>query len=73
MDGSIPQQAEAESLEDLAGILDRFEQAAVSARWHQEGKGVSTLDKGAEDAKAASRQLRQSLVQTQKASCDSED
>jgi len=45
MDGSIPQQAEAESLEDLAGILDRFEQAAVSARWHQEGKGVSTLDK----------------------------
>ena len=58
--------AEPVPLDGLDQILLRFEHFAVRAKWNFEGAGVWTLDKGAENVKAASRELRKALAETGK-------
>lgn len=55
-------------LTDFTEVLDSFEASAVRADWDHQSNGVSTLAKVAEDVKAASRQLRKSLVEAHKVS-----
>jgi hypothetical protein len=64
--GNDEQEIRPESLAGLDQVLHTFEHSAVRARWNNEGKGVATLDQGAENVKAACRELRKSLLSFRK-------
>ncbi|EXL39236.1 hypothetical protein FOCG_18144 [Fusarium oxysporum f. sp. radicis-lycopersici 26381] len=51
--GNDEQEVRPELLAGLDQVLHTFEHSAVRARWNNEGKGVATLDQGAENVKAA--------------------
>ncbi|KAM5360564.1 hypothetical protein ACJA88_014787 [Fusarium oxysporum] len=64
--GNDEQEVRPELLAGLDQVLHTFEHSAVRARWNNEGKGVATLDQGAENVKAACRELRKSLLSFRK-------
>ncbi|SCN98216.1 unnamed protein product [Fusarium fujikuroi] len=64
--GNDEQEVRPEFLAGLDQVFNAFEHSAVRARWKDEGKGVATLDQGAENVKATCRELRKSLLSSRK-------